>query len=96
MSEQRPLRKGDEKHEPVTLLEGKNSSSHRRVGFNNVGCLFSDSDDGGSGVPAKLVRENRSIDDAEVFDAKYAQVRIDDSCLGRGADARGRRLQKKN
>ena len=71
------------------------SSRRHSVRFDNVGCLFSDGDDGGSGVPADLVRENRSIDDAEVFNAKHAQVRIDDSCLGRGADARGRRLQKK-
>jgi hypothetical protein len=31
----------------------------------------------------------------EVFDAKYAQVRINDSCLRRGADAHGQYLPEK-
>lgn len=60
--------------------------------FDNIGCLFGDGNDRSDGVPADLIRKHGRIDDAEALDAKDTQARVNNAGIGRGADARSRRL----
>ena len=45
-------------------------------------------------MPADLVWENGCVDDAEAFDAKYAELRVNDACLDRSANTCGGCLQE--
>ena len=45
-------------------------------------------------MTADLVGKGRRVDDAKALDAEHAQARVDDTSIGRGADARRRRLDK--
>lgn len=65
------------------------------VHFNDVGRLFCDSDDRRDRMAADLVREDGCVDDAQALDAEHAQARVNDTSIGRGADARRRRLDER-
>jgi hypothetical protein len=45
-------------------------------------------------VSTDLIRKDGRIDDAEALDAKDAQARVNNAGIGRGTDARSRRLAK--
>jgi hypothetical protein len=46
-------------------------------------------------MAADLVREDGCVDDAQALDAEHAQARVNDTSIGRGADARRRRLDER-